>query len=211
MKINYEIMSLLIGLIVLIGIACCFFGYRIFKLILGLTGFVIGGSLAGTAGYGISGGKEAVTFLAGIVGGLIGAALIVTLYLIGVFLIGAFLGGLLGGVLFAVFNSNPESAVLLILAITCGVLALFYQKHMIILSTAFGGAWSVVTGISFFTAGNFNFTNVKQFLRFGGTHLYVTFFCWIALGIAGFIVQYKPIPKAEEQKQIHDTSKALAD
>jgi hypothetical protein len=36
----------------------------------------------------------------------------VTFYLAGVFLIGAFLGGLLGGVLFAVYNSNPETAVL---------------------------------------------------------------------------------------------------
>jgi hypothetical protein len=194
-----EMLNLIVGLGILIGAAQCFFGYRIFKLILCLTGFIIGGVLAGYLGYGVSGGEEAIAFLLGIIGGFIGAALAVAFYLIGVFLIGAFLGGLLGGAVFAVSISNPEPAILLILAVISGVLTLIFQKFMIILSTSFAGAWSVVIGIVYFTARSFHPADIEHFFRSVGTQHYAILLCWITLGITGFIVQYKHALTSEKQ------------
>ena len=199
MKLPADLFNIIIGLGILIGATQCFFGYRIFKIILGLTGFIVGGALAGSISYTIS-GEEGVALLVGVVGGAIGAALLVALYLIGVFLIGAFLGGLIGVILFGLSNSSPEPAVLLILAVIGGVVALIFQKFMIILSTSFGGSWSVVSGIAYFTIRGFDPTNLEYFLKSPGTQLYAILLCWIALGIFGLIVQYKLFPKPSQKE-----------
>ena len=162
-----EVLSVVIGLSIVVGAVECFFGYRIFKVILGLIGFLIGGGVAGAIGYAVS-EQEIVALLAGLVGGAIGAALMVALFFIGVFLVGAFFGGVLGGVLYAVAGNSPEPAVLLILAIIAGVMAVIFQKFMIILSTGFGGAWNVVTGIAFFTTGAIDPTDPGRFFQSGG-------------------------------------------
>jgi len=198
MSIPQDVLNVIIGLGILVGAIQCFFGYRIFKFILGLTGFLVGGALAAAIGYALS-QEEAVALLAGLVGGFIGAALMVALYFIGIFLIGAFLGGVLGAVLFAVAGSNPEPAVLLILAVIAGVVALVFQKFMIIISTGFGGAWSIVIGIAYFTTGAIDPTNIERLFRSGGSHLYAIVLCWLALGIVGVIVQYKLIPTEEAE------------
>lgn len=200
MDLPQDVLNVIIGLSILLGALQCFLGYRIFKFILGLTGFLLGGALAGAIGYAIS-QEEAVALLAGIVGGFIGAALMVVLYFIGIFLIGALLGGVLGTVLFAVAGSNPEPAVLLILAVITGVVALIFQKFMIIVSTGFGGAFSVVTGIAYFTTGAIDPTNFESMFRSGGSYLYAILLCWLALGIVSVIVQYISAPAKEEEAQ----------
>ncbi len=201
MRLPVDLLNAIIGIGILVGAIGCFLGYRIFKIILGLTGFFLGGAFAGSIGYAFS-GEEGLAVLSGIVGGAIGAALLVALYFIGVFLIGAFLGGLIGAILFGISSSSPEPAVLLILAVIGGVISLIFQKFMIILSTSFGGSWSVVTGIGYFTIRGFDPTNLESFFRVGGTHLYAIILCWIALGIFGLIVQYKLLPKPSEKEPI---------
>ena len=133
----------------MVGAIQCFFGYRIFKFILGLIGFLVGGAIAGAIGFSMS-ENEIVVLLVGIVGGFIGAALMIALYFIGIFLIGALLGGVIGFVLYASVGNSPEAAVVLILAVVVGVIALIFQKFMIIVSTGFGGAWGVVFGMAYF-------------------------------------------------------------
>ena len=200
MDLPQDVLNVIIGLSILVGAVQCFLGYRIFKVILGLTGFLIGGALASALGYAIS-QQEVVALLAGLLGGFIGAALLVALYFIGVFLIGALLGGVLGGVLFAVAGSDPEPAVLLILAVIAGVIALIFQKFMIIVSTGFGGAFGVVVGITYFTTEAIDPTNLERIFRSDGSHLYAILLCWIGLGIVGVIVQYKSAPTKEEEAQ----------
>ena len=197
MNIPQNVMIWINGLSILLGCIQCFFGFRIFKFILGLAGFLIGGLLAGAAGYAIS-QEETVALLSALVGGVIGSVLMFALYVIGVFLMGALLGGVLGVVLAAAAQSEPEPAVLLILAIIGGGLAVVFQKVMIIVSTGFGGAWNVVAGIAYFTTGNMATGDIGQLIRSGGGQLYAMLLCWIALGLVGVIVQYKtlPIPEA---------------
>jgi len=171
------------------------------EIVLGLTGFILGGVLAASIGYEAS-QKEVVALLSALVGGVIGAALTVALYFVGVFLIGAFLGGVVGVALFATVGNNPEPVVLLILGVVGGVVALIFQKLMIIVSTAFVGAWNVVFGIAYFVTGTIDPTNVEGLFRTRGTQLYIILLCWIALGIVGAIVQYQLTPAKRTPAQL---------
>ena len=207
MELPQDTLNVIIGLSILFGAVQCFFGYRIFKIILGLMGFLIGGVLAAAMGFAVS-EQAIIALVSGLVGGIIGAALMVVLYFVGIFLIGAFLGGVLGTVLFAVAETYPEPVVLLILAVITGVIALIFQKFMIIVATGFGGAWSVVTGIAYFTTGAIDPTNLESMFRADGSQLYIIVLCWIALGTVGVVVQYlsAPPPKEEESRPLSQTS-----
>ncbi len=206
MELPQDTLNGIIGLSMLFGVVQCFFGYRIFKIILGLMGFLIGGVLAAAMGFAFT-GQEIIALLSGLVGGIIGAALMLVLYFVGIFLLGAFLGGVLGTVLFAVAESYPVPAVLLILAVVTGVIALIFQKFMIIVATGFGGAWSVVTGIAYFTTGAIDPTNFERMFSAGGSQIYIIVLCWIALGTVGVVVQYlfAPPPKEEETPPLPQT------
>lgn len=216
MDLSQDMLNLLFGLGILFGIIQCFFGYRIFKIILGLMGFILGGILAGAIAFALS-QEEAVAILAGLIGGCVGAILMVILYFVGIFLIGAFLGAGLGTALFLAAESNPEPAVLVILGIIGGVIALILQKFIIIVSTSFGGASNVVTGIAYFTTDAIKPTGFDRFFRTGRIHLetiydqlfqpeerhfYIMLVCWIVLGIAGVTVQYSLFPARKMKKRI---------
>jgi hypothetical protein len=125
----------------------------------------------------------------------------VAIYFVGVFLIGAILGGVLGIMLYTAAGSSPEPAVLVILAVIGGIIALVLQKFMIIVSTAFGGAWGVVAGIAYFTTGVIDPTGFDRLARSGGAHLFVIVLCWLVLGIVGVIVQYRSTPAKQKQVQ----------
>jgi MFS family permease len=204
---SQDVLNVITGLVILVGSIACFFGYQIFKFILGLTGFLVVGALAAAVGYAIS-QQESVALLAGLVGGFIGAVLMVVLYFVGIFMTGALLGGFLGVLLSAAANRGPEPAVLLILAVIAGVIALKFQKFMIIISTGFGGAWVVVAGIAYFTLTSWDRLliasdprKVELLFRSGGSLLYAIVLCWFALGMVGVIVQYKSPRTMKEETQ----------
>ena len=201
MELPPNMYNVIIGLSILVGAVQCFLGYRLFKIILGLTGFLLGGVLGGAVGYTIW-PQEVAALAAGLVGGIIGAAVLVGLYFIGVFLIGALLGGVLGQVFFAVAEANPQPVVILIIAVIVGVIALIFQKLMIIVSTGFGGAWIVVVGITYFTTGAIDLTNLERMYRSGGSLTYAMLLCWTALGIIGVVVQYKSAPTKEQETRL---------
>jgi hypothetical protein len=210
MDLNQDVLSVIIGLTILVGVLQCFFGYRIFKFILGLTGFLLGGALSIVIGYTIS-QVEAFVLLTGLVGGFIGAALMVTLYYVGIFLIGAILGSVLGTVFYAVAEGNPDPAVLLILAVLAGIIALIFQKFMIIVSTAFGGSWGVVIGIVYFITGTVNLSNPEQIFSSGGKYLYALLLCWLVLGVAGVIIQYRSAQTKETQPLAPSDSEKISE
>ena len=194
MQSPQDALNLIIALGILVGLIQCFFGYRIFKLVLGLTGFIVGGALAGSAVYSIS--QQVITaILVGILGGAVGAVLMVVLYFVGIFLFGAYLGAVLGAVLSGMLNSNPEPVLMIILAVISGILTLIFQKFMIIVSTGFNGAWNVVTGIAYFATGIVYTTNFERLFRSGGATFYMIVLSWFLLGLTGVIVQYKSAPK----------------
>jgi hypothetical protein len=188
-----NIIKLFLGIAILIGALECFFGYKIFKTILGLIGFLIGAALGAGIAYAQSGDKI-FTLLAGIVGGLIGAGLLVALYFVGVFLIGALLGGILVEMLYRLSNHDPVLVVIITVAIIVGVIAVIFQKLMIIVSTSFSGSWMVVNGLAYFFINAGSPTDIGTFLRSGGSNSYIILLCAIALGIIGAVIQYRSTP-----------------
>ena len=74
------------------GFLACFFGYRLFKAVLAVFGFIIG-ALAASSVFGAT--DTAPMVIAALVGGIAGAALLLAAYFVGVALIGAGIGALL--------------------------------------------------------------------------------------------------------------------
>ena len=127
--------------IAIIGALYCFFGYGLFRFILGLTGFCLAGIVAAAlAGY-LSQGNVIAMSIAGVIGGLCGAMALSFLYKTGVFCLGA-LGALV--VSFALLQGHPAAwAPWAILGATLigGLLALSLEKPVLTLMTAVIGAW----------------------------------------------------------------------
>ena len=135
-----------LSLCVLTGVVMCFYGYRAFKLALGLFGALLGGYAAAAVGFELSEGSMAVALFCGLTGGALGGVLMVTLYLLGVFVTGATLGGLLAAVF--TIRAAPDVRVLVmsVLAAIGGFLALFVQRSIVIAATSLNGAALVVGG-----------------------------------------------------------------
>jgi hypothetical protein len=196
MNLPGSFINIILGIAILIGALECFFGYRIFRIILGLIGFLIGAILGAAIGYSLS-GDRIVSLLAGVVGGVIGASLLVALYFVGVFIVGALLGGVLSAMLYTILNHDPALVVIIVLAIIGGVIAIIFQKFMIIVSTSFSGSWVVVSGLASLFAKQTSPTDIGMLIRSEGSSTYIILLIAIALGIAGMVVQYRSIPASK--------------
>jgi hypothetical protein len=184
-----SVVAILSVLLVLVGIANCFFGYRIFKVVLGIFGFIVGGTLAGAVGINASSGNEFVGFVAGIIGGVAGAVLFAVLYFVGVILLGAGLAVMLTSTIGASPQVHLPPIVLIVVAIVGALLALVLQKLILILSTAFIGARMIVVGVLCLVF-RMRPEVVFQHPQMLGRLLLPATFCWLAMGIAGATVQY---------------------
>jgi hypothetical protein len=188
--------DVLIGIVVVLGAIQCFFGYRAFKFLLVLVGFVLGYVLVFEIVFALMQHKTAAFFI-GLVGGVVSGALITGAYLLGVFLVGVIFGSALALHLYTLSAQHPEPAMLFIFAALGGLLALFFQKLTIVAATAFGGAWVVVTGVAWYLTRAIDPTNlasVEKFFRAGGAPAYAIVVCWVVLGAAGVYFQYKAAP-----------------
>lgn len=171
-----------------IGLVQCFFGYRFFRWVLGLTGFVLGGLLTGYLVYQAT-GNALFGVIAGVIGALIGAFLMGGLYIVGFFVLGAIFGGVATSALFSLAGSTAPVWLVVVLALVCGVLAVVLQKLMIVVATAFGGSWWAMSGIASLT-GAIEMETLQLAplgLQEAGTGWLVA---WLLLGIVGMMVQY---------------------
>ena len=125
------------------GLLACFAGYRIFRTVLGIYGFILGALLATTI---VGADGTLWNIVAAIGGGVVGAALLIAAYFIGVALIGAGIGAMLVNLAWAWIGGEPHVAVVVIVAILGAMGALSLQRYVIIGATAFGGAQTVVVG-----------------------------------------------------------------
>ena len=125
------------------GLLACFAGYRIFRVVLGIYGFILGALLATS----IVGTENTMwTIIASIGGGVAGALLLIAAYFVGVALIGAGLGAMVANLIWAAIGGEPHVVVVIVLAIAGALAALALQRYVIIVATAFGGAQTVVVG-----------------------------------------------------------------
>jgi Domain of unknown function (DUF4203) len=125
------------------GIVACFFGYRLFRIVLAIFGFILG-ALASSSIFGMS--DTGPMLIAAAAGGLIGAAILIAAYFLGVALIGAGLGAVAANLFFAAGDRDPHFLVVVFLAITGAAAAMYLQRYFIIVGTGFGGAWTMIVG-----------------------------------------------------------------
>jgi hypothetical protein len=126
------------------GTVACFFGYRLFRTVLAIFGFIVG-AFAASSVFGVS--DTGPMIVAALVGGLIGAGLLIAAYFVGVALVGAGLGAVTANLLFAATTREPHFLVLILFTIVGAAGAMYLQRYFIIVGTAFGGAWTLIVGV----------------------------------------------------------------
>jgi hypothetical protein len=189
---SYELPAAI--LLVLGGALSCFAGYRLFKIVLGIYGFVLGAMLASST-MGVT--NTTGMIVASLVGGVCGALLLMFAYFIGIALVGAGLGALVAHVAWSSVGKggDPPAVVVVVLSILGSVCAMFLQRYVIVVATAFGGAWTVIVG-GLAVSGD---RNAARAASAGNVWiLYPTSpapgqrwvpVAWIVLGLVGTVVQ----------------------
>lgn len=199
--------------VIVLATVWCFFGYRIFRFVLGLVGFIVGAGAAGAIGFEFSEGHELIAIGAAILGGILGAGILFVLYILGVFAIGAVLGGLIAFSVFTYINTDPDVLIILASAFVFGVIAMFLKRFMIILATSLTGAFAVVSGFTYFLKSGFNPIDLASYLNMGEDQLYRFLLVLLALAVAGFVVQYISTPKDYVllEDEVEDSTKPPVD
>jgi hypothetical protein len=126
------------------GAIACFAGYRFFRVVLGIYGFVLGALLATTLA---GSGSAATLVLWAIGGGLVGALVLNLAYFFGVVLVGAALGAGAVSMLWPRGGSDPHVLVVIACAVAGAIAAMWLQRYVIVIGTAFGGAWTLIVGV----------------------------------------------------------------
>jgi hypothetical protein len=125
------------------GLLSCFAGYKLFRIVLGINGFILGAfvttSLMGTS-------NTWALVVAAVVGGLVGALLMVAAYFMGVGLIGAGLAALAINLGWRVVGGEPPTWLLVLVCVLGALAALSIARHVVIFGTAIAGAWTLIVG-----------------------------------------------------------------
>ena len=176
------------------GVLACFAGRRLFRIVLGIYGFILGAMIASSV-VGVT--NTTGMIVAAVAGGLLGSAVLVFAWFVGVSLVGAGIGVLVAHVVWSqVGTGDPPAMAIVAVAVAGAIGAMFVQKYVIVVGTAFGGAWTVVLA-----AANM-VPQAQTSLTRGASDTEVWIFyptsapatrwvpiAWIALGLLGTAVQ----------------------
>ena len=182
-------------LLVVGGALACFAGYRLFRVVLAIYGFILGAMLASSM---MGATNTFGMVLAALVGGLAGAVILTFAYFVGIALLGAGLGALVAHVVWTeLWAIDPPAIAVILLAVLGAIGAMMLQRYVIIVSTAFSGAWMLLVGGVALTA-----TGAAAATRAAGaTNVWILYpftpapghrwvgIAWIVLGTIGTIVQ----------------------
>jgi hypothetical protein len=132
-----------IALLILGGLIAWTAGFRLFRVVLTLYGFILG-ALVGTSLFGSS--NTTLLVLAALGGGAVGGVIMFFGYFVGVALVGAGIGALLVHMMWSRLAADPHPIVVIFAAVAGAASAMALQRYVIIVSTAFGGAWTLLLG-----------------------------------------------------------------
>ncbi|MDX9833382.1 MAG: DUF4203 domain-containing protein [Anaerolineae bacterium] len=178
------------------GLLNCFFGYRIFRFMLALWGLVLGAYVGVTVAGNLADGQLLWVIVGGVVGAILGAVLMSFLYFLGVFVVGAAAGAVLADAIGLAAGIDMPTLVVIIVAVVVGIIALILQRVVLILATAFLGAWAVVSGALSLLAG----TSTTPAELYGdavqagqllpGLPSLVVLLAWLVLALLGAVTQF---------------------
>jgi hypothetical protein len=175
------------GLLVLAGAIYCFLGYRLFKLILGGSGFLLAAAPAILMCGSFTKGNLPAMAVAGILGGICGMCALFFLFRLGVFLFGATVAGLVAHQ--ALLMSAPPWLPWAVLgsALAGGLGAVWLERPAMTLSMAALGGWLlVVGGIASFDEAGYGVSARLEASQWGP---YVALAVWLGLTIMGARLQ----------------------
>lgn len=173
------------------GLLACFAGYRVFRVVLAIYGFILGALLASSF---MPADQTLWMILTWLGGGLAGAVILVLAYFVGVALLGAGLGAAAAHMISAALGVEPTLVIVIVASVAGALAAMALQRYVIIVATAFGGAQTALIG----AAALMGETGVGQAATQAVYRVYPldpmpdTYWdAWIslALGLAGLVVQ----------------------
>ncbi len=174
------------------GLVACFAGYRVFRIVLGIYGFILGALFAS----GAMGTEHTMWMIvAALAGGVVGALIMIAAYFVGVALVGAGIGALVASLIWAWLGREPSAAVVIGFSIAGALGALAVQRYVIVGATAFGGAWTILVGalalagskVTLEAAARNNVWLAYPMNPAPGQSWVLL--AWVALGVTGVIVQ----------------------
>jgi len=188
-------------ILVLGGLMSCFAGYRVFRVVLGFFGFVLGALLTSSV-MGMD--QTAWMIVAAVVGGIVGALILVAAYFVGVALIGAGVGALVVNLIWAALGREPHIVIVILFAIAGALAALALQRYVIITATSFGGAWTTIVGalalvgdkLAVEAAARNNVWLAYPMNPAPGERWVIA--AWLVLGLVGVIVQLSVTAKGKK-------------
>jgi len=181
-------------LLLLGGVLACFAGHRLFRLVLGIYGFIIGAMLASSI-VGVT--SNTGMLVAAAVGGLLGSVVMVFAWFVGVSLVGAGLGVLVAHLVWTqIASGDPPAMAVIAVAVGGAVGAMFVQKYVIVAGTSFAGAWTMLLSASIWMAK----AEPGLTRRASDTEVWIFYpttapgprwmpIAWIGLGLLGTAVQ----------------------
>jgi hypothetical protein len=123
------------------GLLACFAGYRLFRFVLGLYGFLFGAFMATS----VMGTSDTWTLvIAAVAGGVLGALLMVAAYFMGVGLVGAGLAALAINLVWRFIGGDPPTWLLVIVCVVGALAALSVVRWVVIFGTAIAGSWTLI-------------------------------------------------------------------
>jgi Domain of unknown function (DUF4203) len=174
------------------GAMACFAGYRLFRLVLGVYGFILGALFASSL---VGAGGTWTTVAAAVAGGAAGALVLLVGYFVGVALIGAGIGALAVNLAWKPFGGDPHWAVVLVVAAVGAIAAMKFQRYVIVLATAFAGAWTLLKGAEMLMTGQGARASASgsdvwvAYLGYSGPNAMWVYAAWIAIALTGTYVQ----------------------
>lgn len=192
LPISYQLPAAVVLLVA--GLLACVAGYRLLKYVLALFGFILGG-LAASSVFGAT--ETAYMIGAFVLGGLAGAVIMVAASFIGVALVGAGLGAAAVTLAWTRLPGEPHPYVVILASVAGAWLATWLQRYVVVVGTAFGGAWAALVGglalsgdqakLAAAAAGN---VWVPYPMQPAPGQAWVPW-AWIALGLVGTFLQLR--------------------
>lgn len=198
-------------LALLVGILFCFAGYRLFRVIMAIWGFLLGLFVSIQVITSFLGNGSPALILGwgtGILLGLVLALLAYALYAAAITLLGASFGYILGVGLMTVLGVGNQTTVVVIAGLILAglfailILALDLARLLIVVSTALGGATTMAIGIlllyALIPADFSSFDQLSTFIKDSPAWLLL----WLGLVVAGSAFQIHNTRRYQLEKYV---------
>jgi hypothetical protein len=212
--------------LIFVGLLFVSYGYRLFRIVVILTGFFLFGGATYLILYYALGEFHWWIILIALVVGLLGGVLLHFLYIVAIFCLGFLLGFVLSTVTWGGYLADwiygdaiPTYfqvitwVVIVLAAVLGGVLAIKFQKFLIVLATSVVGGYGIIAGADYLIGdGRFAASLSSIFsgipvsyytYPWGGMWMsYLMFVAWALVSVIGVIIQLRVTGKHHDHKHI---------